>query len=183
MARQAGVHRPPHAGGDQGGARRRRRRPARPADRIRPRVKKPEWLVMVGVCTHLGCIPLGQKPGDDRGQFGGWFCPCHGSVYDTSGRIRQGPAPLNLRRAALRFHLRHRDQDRLGSAMAEPGIRGMAVPPPVAEHRIGRVIRWIDYRLPIFTHSRARARPRTRRRSTSTTGGISARWPGSSWSS
>ena len=60
------------------------------------RVKKPEWLVMIGVCTHLGCIPLGNKPGDERGPFGGWFCPCHGSVYDTSGRIRQGPAPLNL---------------------------------------------------------------------------------------
>ena len=60
------------------------------------RVKKPEWLVMIGVCTHLGCIPLGQNPGDDRGSLGGWFCPCHGSVYDTSGRIRQGPAPQNL---------------------------------------------------------------------------------------
>ena len=60
------------------------------------RVKKPEWLVIVGVCTHLGCIPLGNKPGDDRGPYGGWFCPCHGSIYDTSGRIRQGPAPLNL---------------------------------------------------------------------------------------
>lgn len=60
------------------------------------RVKKPEWLVMIGVCTHLGCIPLGQNPTDDRGAYGGWFCPCHGSVYDTSGRIRQGPAPLNL---------------------------------------------------------------------------------------
>jgi ubiquinol-cytochrome c reductase iron-sulfur subunit len=60
------------------------------------RVKKPEWLVIVGVCTHLGCIPLGNKPGDDRGPFGGWFCPCHGSIYDTSGRIRQGPAPFNL---------------------------------------------------------------------------------------
>lgn len=60
------------------------------------RVKKPEWLVVVGVCTHLGCIPLGQKSTDDRGPFGGWFCPCHGSIYDTSGRIRQGPAPLNL---------------------------------------------------------------------------------------
>ena len=55
------------------------------------RVKKPEWLVMVGVCTHLGCVPLGQK-----GDFGGWFCPCHGSHYDTSGRIRRGPAPRNL---------------------------------------------------------------------------------------
>ncbi len=60
------------------------------------RVKKAEWLIIVGVCTHLGCIPLGQKPGDDRGPYGGWFCPCHGSIYDTSGRIRQGPAPLNL---------------------------------------------------------------------------------------
>jgi len=60
------------------------------------RVKKPEWLVVVGVCTHLGCIPLGQKSGDTRGPFGGWFCPCHGSAYDTSGRIRQGPAPKNL---------------------------------------------------------------------------------------
>jgi len=60
------------------------------------RVQKPEWLIVVGVCTHLGCIPLGQKQGDDRGPYGGWFCPCHGSVYDTSARIRQGPAPLNL---------------------------------------------------------------------------------------
>ncbi len=50
-----------------------------------------EWLVMMGVCTHLGCVPLG-----DAGDFGGWFCPCHGSHYDTSGRIRRGPAPENL---------------------------------------------------------------------------------------
>jgi ubiquinol-cytochrome c reductase iron-sulfur subunit len=55
------------------------------------RVKKSEWLVMTGVCTHLGCVPLG-----DKGDFGGWFCPCHGSHYDTSGRIRKGPAPTNL---------------------------------------------------------------------------------------
>ena len=60
------------------------------------RVQKAEWLVVVGVCTHLGCIPLGQNPGENRGPYGGWFCPCHGSIYDTSGRIRQGPAPLNL---------------------------------------------------------------------------------------
>ncbi len=60
------------------------------------RVKKPEWLVVVGVCTHLGCVPLGQKATDPRGEFGGWFCPCHGSQYDTSGRIRLGPAPANL---------------------------------------------------------------------------------------
>ena len=60
------------------------------------RVQKPEWLIMVGVCTHLGCIPKGQAPGDSRGDYGGWFCPCHGSHYDTSGRIRKGPAPKNL---------------------------------------------------------------------------------------
>ena len=60
------------------------------------RVKKPEWLVLVGVCTHLGCVPLGQKTADPKGEYGGWFCPCHGSHYDTSGRIRKGPAPKNL---------------------------------------------------------------------------------------
>ena len=52
---------------------------------------KENWLIMVGVCTHLGCIPLGQQ-----GEYGGWFCPCHGSVYDTAGRIRKGPAPENM---------------------------------------------------------------------------------------
>ena len=60
------------------------------------RVQKPEWLVMVGVCTHLGCIPKGQKSGESKGEYNGWFCPCHGSHYDTSGRIRKGPAPRNL---------------------------------------------------------------------------------------
>ncbi len=55
-----------------------------------------EWLILVGVCTHLGCVPLGTKQGDPRGEYGGWFCPCHGSQYDTSGRIRKGPAPKNL---------------------------------------------------------------------------------------
>lgn len=60
------------------------------------RVQNPEWLIMVGICTHLGCIPLGNKPGESRGDYGGWFCPCHGSHYDTSGRIRKGPAPKNL---------------------------------------------------------------------------------------
>jgi ubiquinol-cytochrome c reductase iron-sulfur subunit len=57
---------------------------------------RPEWLIQIGVCTHLGCVPLGNKAGDPKGPFGGWFCPCHGSAYDTSGRIRQGPAPKNL---------------------------------------------------------------------------------------
>ena len=55
------------------------------------RVQRPEWLVMSGVCTHLGCVPVDQK-----GDFGGWYCPCHGSHYDTSGRIRKGPAPWNM---------------------------------------------------------------------------------------
>ncbi|KAH9044685.1 ubiquinol-cytochrome c reductase iron-sulfur subunit [Lactarius hengduanensis] len=63
------------------------------------RVKKPEWLVMLGVCTHLGCVPIGES-----GDFGGWFCPCHGSHYDISGRIRKGPAPLNLEVPAHDFN-------------------------------------------------------------------------------
>ncbi|KAK6352751.1 hypothetical protein TWF696_004753 [Orbilia brochopaga] len=62
------------------------------------RTKKPEWLVMLGVCTHLGCVPIGEA-----GDFGGWFCPCHGSHYDISGRIRKGPAPLNLEIPAYDF--------------------------------------------------------------------------------
>ncbi len=60
------------------------------------RVQKEEWLVAIGICTHLGCVPLGQKPTDVHGDFNGYFCPCHGSHYDTSGRIRRGPAPKNL---------------------------------------------------------------------------------------
>jgi ubiquinol-cytochrome c reductase iron-sulfur subunit len=59
---------------------------------------KENWLVMVGVCTHLGCVPLGQQ-----GDFGGWFCPCHGSHYDTAGRIRKGPAPENLAVPTFQF--------------------------------------------------------------------------------
>lgn len=60
-------------------------------ERDEERVKDPKWLVMLGVCTHLGCVPIGEA-----GDFGGWYCPCHGSHYDISGRIRKGPAPLNL---------------------------------------------------------------------------------------
>jgi ubiquinol-cytochrome c reductase iron-sulfur subunit len=60
------------------------------------RVKQPQWLVMIGVCTHLGCVPLGTGEGENRGPYGGYFCPCHGSAYDTAARIRTGPAPLNL---------------------------------------------------------------------------------------
>merc|ERR1711939_812905 len=60
-------------------------------DAARRKADKPEWLIVLGVCTHLGCVPLGGQ-----GEYGGWFCPCHGSHYDTAGRIRKGPAPLNL---------------------------------------------------------------------------------------
>ena len=60
------------------------------------RVQKEEWLVLEGICTHLGCVPLGQKMTDTKGEYNGWFCPCHGSHYDISGRIRKGPAPTNL---------------------------------------------------------------------------------------
>ncbi|CUH85131.1 ubiquinol-cytochrome c reductase iron-sulfur subunit [Thalassovita mediterranea] len=62
------------------------------ADENRTLDEAGEWLVMIGVCTHLGCVPIGDGAGD----FGGWFCPCHGSHYDTAGRIRKGPAPRNM---------------------------------------------------------------------------------------
>lgn len=65
-------------------------------DANRVKKGKENWLVLVGICTHLGCIPKGQAAADMRGDFNGWFCPCHGSHYDTSGRIRKGPAPRNL---------------------------------------------------------------------------------------
>jgi ubiquinol-cytochrome c reductase iron-sulfur subunit len=65
-------------------------------DQARVKEGKDQWLVVIGVCTHLGCVPLGQRSGDPKGDYDGWFCPCHGSHYDTSGRIRRGPAPLNL---------------------------------------------------------------------------------------
>ena len=57
---------------------------------------KKNWLITLGVCTHLGCVPLGAGEGENKGPFGGYFCPCHGSAYDTAGRIRHGPAPSNL---------------------------------------------------------------------------------------
>ena len=69
---------------------------ANAADTDRTKKGKENFLVLVGVCTHLGCIPKGQSIADVKGDYGGWFCPCHGSHYDTSGRIRKGPAPRNL---------------------------------------------------------------------------------------
>jgi ubiquinol-cytochrome c reductase iron-sulfur subunit len=65
-------------------------------DSARVEKGKEQWLVIVGVCTHLGCVPQGTAQGEVRGDYKGWFCPCHGSHYDTSGRIVKGPAPLNL---------------------------------------------------------------------------------------
>ena len=62
----------------------------------RTKAGKSQWLITMGVCTHLGCVPLGAAEGESKGEFGGYFCPCHGSSYDTAGRIRKGPAPTNL---------------------------------------------------------------------------------------
>jgi ubiquinol-cytochrome c reductase iron-sulfur subunit len=62
-----------------------------------------QWLITMGVCTHLGCVPLGAGEGESRGEFGGYFCPCHGSSYDTAARIRKGPAPKNLEVPEYKF--------------------------------------------------------------------------------
>ncbi len=76
------------------------------------RVQKPQWLIVIGICTHLGCIPQGQAPGSNRGEWGGWFCPCHGSQYDISGRVRHGPAPKNL--VVPKYGFRTKDTVRIG---------------------------------------------------------------------
>ncbi|MEM1370650.1 MAG: ubiquinol-cytochrome c reductase iron-sulfur subunit [Pseudomonadota bacterium] len=75
--------------------------PADDAERTKEGQEK--WLVAVGICTHLGCIPKGQAIGDSKGEYNGWFCPCHGSHYDSSGRIRKGPAPSNLEVPPFQF--------------------------------------------------------------------------------
>ena len=110
MARQADLHPQPHEGGNRIGRQGSTSKelpdalarnddlptdgPATDANRTKKGHEN--WIILVGICTHLGCIPKGQAMGDERGEFGGWFCPCHGSQYDTSGRIRKGPAPRNL---------------------------------------------------------------------------------------
>jgi len=71
------------------------------AERTKP--GKANWLITLGVCTHLGCVPLGIGEGENRGPYGGYFCPCHGSMYDTAARIRQGPAPKNLEVPEYKF--------------------------------------------------------------------------------
>lgn len=70
------------------------RDPATLADRTK--AGHANWLIVIGICTHLGCVPLGGRDGEVKGDYGGYFCPCHGSSYDTAGRIRSGPAPRNL---------------------------------------------------------------------------------------
>ncbi len=77
--------------------------PLRDPARDDERVQRKEWLIVIGICTHLGCVPQGQRPGGLRGRWEGWFCSCHGSVYDTAGRIRKGPAPKNLYLPPYRF--------------------------------------------------------------------------------
>ena len=177
VARQAGLRAPPHRRGDQGGRRRAAVRADRPADRqARVKAGHDQWLVVVGICTHLGCVPLGNKPTDPRGDYGGWFCPCHGSQYDTSGRIRNGPAPANLAVPPLRLRDRHQDQDRLtrrpaamrqGTDMA--GLHDSDFSNPV--------ISWIDTRLPVFTMMQKEYGGLPDAHGTSTTSGISARSP------
>ena len=108
MARPSAVRAPPHPGRDrrvQGGGREFAARSAgattttcptaRPATDAN-RATKPEWLILIGVCTHLGCTPTVSTPQVPEGEYGGWLCHCHGSQYDTAGRIRKGPAPRNL---------------------------------------------------------------------------------------
>jgi ubiquinol-cytochrome c reductase iron-sulfur subunit len=140
------------------------------------RVKKREWLVLVGVCTHLGCIPLGQGTGDDRGPYGGWFCPCHGSIYDTSGRIRQGPAPLNLWLPG---------QTNPGVSEASQAMykftsdTTITWPTPVPARRTGSSA-GSTTACRLWRRS-GTTTMNTRRRGTSATGGISARSPGLCW--
>ena len=101
---QAAVVRPQP---DAAGNRRGQRGAGRPSCAIRrrwpsaPRTARRNWLITMGVCTHLGCVPLGAAEGENRGEFGGYFCPCHGSHYDTAARIRKGPAPHEPRSAGI----------------------------------------------------------------------------------
>ncbi len=107
VAQAADVHPQPDAAGNrrgQCGRRRDLRDPQTLAERTKP--GKANWLITLGVCTHLGCVPLGAGEGENRGPFGGYFCPCHGSMYDTAARIRKGPAPKNLEVPEYAFTVR-----------------------------------------------------------------------------
>ena len=107
-----------------------------------------QWIVLIGICTHLGCVPLGNKPTDPRGEYGGWFCPCHGSQYDTSGRVRHGPAPANLACHPTPSNPTPRSSSADAAAAAIDGI------PMAGQHKSNfsnPLVNWIDSRLPIFT--------------------------------
>ena len=98
--------------------------PIRETDQKRVKEGHDKWLVVIGICTHLGCIPLGES-----GPYNGWFCPCHGSAYDTSGRIRAGPAPKNLAAPALR---RSSPTARFGSADRQARFDHERTPRPIS---------------------------------------------------
>ena len=115
------------------------------ADSARVKPDHAQWIVLIGICTHLGCVPLGNKATDPRGEWGGWFCPCHGSQYDTSGRVRHGPAPANLRCRPTRSTPTPRSR----SADERKHRRWPASYTTATSSN--PVIQWIDTRLPIFT--------------------------------
>ena len=142
------------------------------AERTKP--GKENWLITLGVCTHLGCVPLGTGEGENRGEFGGYFCPCHGSHYDTAARIRKGPAPLNLQVPDYAFT----------SDTVVPSAKGKTT----HELCLGQALRTQDRARPLARRAPAAAAPglwRGRRRLSGAaqpqlSSGISASSPGSS---
>ena len=128
------------------------RRAARSADRpARVKAGHDQWIVLIGICTHLGCIPLGNKPTDLRGDWGGWFCPCHGSQYDTSGRMRKGPAPLNLALPPYAFESDTRSRSAEPHRAVPRQTSGKPSWPACIKAIPESGVNWIDSRLPIFT--------------------------------
>ncbi len=95
-------------------------------DQARVKAGHDQWIVLIGICTHLGCVPLGNKPTDPRGDWGGWFCPCHGSQYDTSGTRPPRAGTGQSGPATLRIRIRHQDQDRLTKEIARWPARSRA---------------------------------------------------------
>ena len=117
------------------------------------RVQNDKWLVVLGVCTHLGCVPLGQNVSDTKGDYGGWFCPCHGSHYDPSGRLRKGPAPTNLPVPPYVFLTENRIK--LGeNFLSSDDIQGYKK--TLNSHYTG-FKGWIDSRLPVLRMMEAEA--------------------------
>ena len=116
-------------------------------------MRRAEWLVVVGVCTHLGCTPAASTPQVPEGQYGGWLCPCHGSQYDTAGRVRVGPAPRKSDVPPYQFLSDTRIQDRLRADMSGPSTY---VP------KTG-LTRWLDARLPIVRFAHDMSSPSRRR--------------------